>query len=454
MQLSPSPLLLLLACVAGAGAAERVTVGSGGIQGDDDSLLADLSDDGRYAVFASEADNLLPSGPGRGIYVRDRATGTTALEVLLPSGWVSLTEGGHQTRISGDGRWIATLGIDAGLASTDGFVHIMVCDRTGIAVDVEDRNAAGVLANASSRRPALSADGRWLAWDSTATNLTLPEGYLPARSDVFLRNRVTGAVQCLSHDYEGYPDTGTSLCLALSGSGLITVLWSDAPGLLGPDPQPPGVYIRYTVGGTIERCDVRPGGGAPAVSAPPDADTDLNGRFVAFTSASPDLVPGDSNGVADIFIYDRLTRAVERISVGAGGAQANGASDRPAIDASGRFVAFRSEASNLVAGDTNGLPDVFVRDRVLRTTQRMSTGPFGAQLNDLLFPRVVISGDGRIAGWSTPSARMMVRDYNDAYDGFVNPIATLFRFRDPPFIVRWITALLLTVPPAPPQTNG
>ena len=115
----------------------------------------------------------------------------------------------------------------------------------------------------------------------------------------------------------------------------------------------------------------------PAVSA--------DGRFVAFASFSDNLIPGDTNGAADIFVRDRLTGTTERVSVSSTGAQANGDSGivngmgGPSISADGRFVAFDSQASNLVKGDTNGAIDVFVRDRLTGMTERDSVASDGAR---------------------------------------------------------------------------
>src|SRR5213595_159425 len=97
------------------------------------------------------------------------------------------------------------------------------------------------------------------------------------------------------------------------------------------------------------------GSGGPAISA--------DGRFVAFASYASNLVPGDTNGVADVFVHDRQTGTTKRVSVNSAGTQGNGGSGSPAISADGRFVAFSSYATNLVPGDTNGVVDVFVHDR-------------------------------------------------------------------------------------------
>ena len=106
-----------------------------------------------------------------------------------------------------------------------------------------------------------------------------------------------------------------------------------------------------------------------------------DGRFVAFSSYASNLVPGDTNGWYDVFIHDRQTGRTQRVSVSSGGAQGNGNSNSPGISADGRFFAFASAAGNLVPGDTNNLADVFVHDRQTGETQRVSVSSGGAQGN-------------------------------------------------------------------------
>jgi hypothetical protein len=96
---------------------------------------------------------------------------------------------------------------------------------------------------------------------------------------------------------------------------------------------------------------------APNVSTDPDMTPD--GRFLAFTSRDEHLVANDGNALHDVFLRDRLTGTTTLVSVGVGGSSANGASAMPAVTPDGRYVAFRSEASNLVPGDTNGAADAF-----------------------------------------------------------------------------------------------
>src|SRR5439155_1351426 len=119
-----------------------------------------------------------------------------------------------------------------------------------------------------------------------------------------------------------------------------------------------------------------------------------DGRFVAFISVAPDLVSGDTNGVADVFVHDRQTGTTERVSVDSAGTQANGASTGVALSADGRFVSFTSVATDLVPGDTNAARDAFVHARNAGATERVSVDSAGTQANGASFGRA-LSADGR-----------------------------------------------------------
>jgi Tol biopolymer transport system component len=152
---------------------------------------------------------------------------------------------------------------------------------------------------------------------------------------------------------------------------------------------------------------------APSISA--------DGRFVAFVSSAENLVAGDSNGARDVFVRDRVAPGTFRVSIATGGAQANNDSRETAISGDGRFVAFQSSASNLVAGDTNGSLDIFVHDRVTGETRRVSVDATGAQANsDSYSPS--ISADGGSVAFSSFSSNLVAGDSNGAADVFVKEI--------------------------------
>jgi hypothetical protein len=158
-------------------------------------------------------------------------------------------------------------------------------------------------------------------------------------------------------------------------------------------------------------------GGAQANQPSQESVVSGNGRFVAFVSSATNLVPGDSNNQPDIFVHDRQTGTTERVNVGSGGAQANHVSYGPSISGDGRFVVFTSVASNLITTDTNGTDDVFVRDRQTGTTRRASVATSGLQANNFSIA-AGISGDGRYVLFSSPATNLVGNDSNSQYDVF------------------------------------
>ena len=144
------------------------------------------------------------------------------------------------------------------------------------------------------------------------------------------------------------------------------------------------------------------------------------GRYVAFASQATTLVPGDTC-CFDVFVYDQQTGTTERVSVDSTGAQSNGFSDRPSLNADGRFVAFESGATNLVVGDTNGANDIFVHDRDTGATTRVSVDSAGVEGN--LFSFVPsISADGRFVAFESGATNLVVGDTNGANDCWVSAV--------------------------------
>src|SRR5438094_669752 len=174
---------------------------------------------------------------------------------------------------------------------------------------------------------------------------------------------------------------------------------------------------------TTERVSVASGGtegnGASLSSA-----LSADGRFVAFVSAATDLVAADTNGVSDVFVHDRQTGMTARVSVASGGTQANGVSCSPALSADGRLVAFQSDATNLVVGDTNGKTDVFVHDRQTGTTERVSVasggGTQGTGNSGGFFAFPALSADGRLVAFQSDATNLVAGDTNGATDLFVH----------------------------------
>jgi Tol biopolymer transport system component len=277
-----------------------------------------------------------------------------------------------------------------------------------------DLASDGTPADADALPQAISGDGRFVAFVSAATNLV--PGDTNASSDVFVRDRTTGTTERVSVDSAGVQGDADSVGPSMSDDGRYVAFWSFAGNLVPGDTNGvQDVFVRDRQSGTTERVSLSTGG-AQANGESPSISND--GRYVAFSSGAGNLVPGDTNGNFDVFVRDRQTATTLRVSVHSSGAQANGYSDQACISGDGRFVAFQSEAPDLVAGDTNAARDVFVRDLQTGTTERVSTTSGGAEgNNDSVRPS--ITPDGRYVAFDSRASDLVPGDVNGAPDAFL-----------------------------------
>lgn len=293
------------------------TVTADGARAAGGSNLGSISADGHYVVFYSFADTLVSddaNGVGD-IYVRDLVAGVTS--------------------------------------------------RVNVASDGRQANSASGVDNPAQ----ISADGRYVAFDSFASNLISND--TNDRQDVFVHDRNTGGT--------------TRVSVANDGTE------GDAAG-----------------GGSM----------APAVST--------NGRFVAFASHSTNLVANDTNNVTDIFVRDQLNRTTTRVSIASDGTQSDVETVRPSISADGRFVTFEGWGAHLVPNDTNNATDIFVRDRVVGSTVRVSVSPRGSQANGQSW-HASISNNGRFIAFQSTATnldRLGGGDINGDFDIFVKDMKT------------------------------
>lgn len=271
-------------------------------------------------------------------------------------------------------------------------------------VSVDSR---GIQGSGDSEVPALSADGRFVAFHSWATNLA--PGDTNGVHDVFVHDRRTGRTTRVSVDTIGTQGNGQSREPSISGDGRFVAFHSAASNLVAGDTNgrfDVFVHDRWTNQTTRVSLDsgaVQGNGDSmvPSISA--------DGRLVAFSSWASNLVPGDTNGRADAFVHDRQTGQTTRVSEDSGGLQGNGDSFAPAISADGRFVAFHSRAANLVIADTNGVPDVFIHDRLGGLTTRVSVDSGGLQGNWDSYD-ASISRDGRFVAFESGASNLVPGD--------------------------------------------
>lgn len=281
-------------------------------------------------------------------------------------------------------------------------------ERVDVATDGRD-------ANGRSWRGTISANGRVVAFTSTASNLV--PGDTNRLRDVFVRDLSTHRTVRVTVSSAGMQANRASHYPSLSADGRFVAFRSLATNLVRGDRNgAEDVFVHDLATGKTERVSVS-SAGAEANARSFTSRISADGGIVAFSSSASNLVRGDHNGVIDVFVRDRTRGRTVRVTVGSHG-EGNGRSEGSAISASGRVVAFRSFATNLVEGDTNGLADAFVRDWVRGVTERVNISSWGAQSNRETF-RPELSGDGRRVGFRSRAVNLVYGDTNEALDVFV-----------------------------------
>jgi Tol biopolymer transport system component len=316
-----------------------VSVDSTGVQDLGPSVSPSVSSDGRYVAFQSEADLVLPDNGFIDIFVHDRdddedgnydeAGSISTVRVSVDSAGSQGNNHSYFPSISSDGRYVAFESIADNLVAGDtpfllgGFRDVFVHDRqTGVTTRVSV-DSAGTEGNADSGAPSISADGRYVAFESKATNL------VPGGSN--------GSIHIFVHDRDADDDG----------------IYDDEDGTYHPG-EVSTVQVSVDSAGSEGDADSR----APSISA--------DGRYVAFQSDADNLVASDNGLYSDVFVHDLQTRTTTRVSVDSVGTEGNDISWDPSISANGKYVAFESDADNLVAGDAPppiGFRDIFVYER-------------------------------------------------------------------------------------------
>ena len=417
--LSTPLFVTALVVPAAAQVTVRASVDSLGAQSSDYSFFPSISADGRFVAFLSNADNLV-SGDGNfttDIFVRDLLSGTTESVSVDPLGAQGNGSSSFPS-ISADGRFVAFQSSASNLVSGDtALMDVFVRDRLSGTTERISVDSFGAQGNSDSYSPQISADGRFVAFQSDASNLV--SGDTNAASDVFVHDRLSGTTERVSVDSLGAQGDESSSSSSISADGRYVVFNSSASNLVSGDTNSSfDIFLHDRQGGTTERVSLDSLGAEgndnsfnPSISA--------DGRYVAFHSSASNLVSGDTNGVADIFVRDLQSGTTDRLSLDSLGAEGNDNSFNPSISADGRYVAFHSSASNLVSGDTNTSFDVFVHDRQNGSTERVGVSTLGAQAMDgSQYPS--ISADGRFVAFHSYASNLVSGDTNGVADILVH----------------------------------
>jgi Tol biopolymer transport system component len=370
---------------------ELISISDAGAQGRNDSDRPSISADGRYVAFASLANNLVPGDTNEAsdIFVRDRDAGRIERVSVGPlgaqgdanSGMLALLD---RPDISADGRFVAFASEASNFVAGDvpGTADVFVHDRRTGTTELVSRGGDGFPAGGSTA-PSISADGRFVAFRSFSDRL-VPDGNPNFVNHVYVFDRTTRSMERVDVASDGTLADGGAFNVAISGDGRVVAFDSPAGNLVAGDgDQAHDVFVHDRRTGQTE-----------GVSTPTPTDTfsgtsllssiSWDGRFVGFESTDPTLVRNDRNGFySDAYVFDRRRGRLQLVSRSSDGVQGNNDSFGALVSADGRFVVFSSRSSNLVRGDTNQSVDVFRRDLETETTERLAADdtsadrPFG-----------------------------------------------------------------------------
>lgn len=411
----------------------RVSISSDGVEGNGLSQGASISANGRFVVFSSEASNLVPNDTNSrtDTFIYDFATGLTELVSISTTG-----EQGNAYQystihpMSDNGRYVLFRSLARNLVpgDTSNSYKLFLRDRQLGQTTLVSPSNLGQTPNTHIGGGQLSNDDRFILFSSYASNIV--SGDTNSASDIFLYDRVLDETTLLSVSSAGVIGSGSSQSPQISTDNRILTFDSSDSNLVEGDTNGVSdVFVRNLETGITKRINLTYTGGQPLWGAYGQVISP-NGRYVAYSSPSDEIVPNDTNGFTDVFLYDVQTEQTKRITLSSSGEEANSEfSAVSSMSADGRYIVFGSYASNLVPDDTNDTSDVFVHDQQTGETIRISVSATGEQGNDYSGGGQITPDGGYIVFVSSAS-NLVENDTNNVQDVFVVPF----------------------LPPAPPPT--
>ncbi len=403
---------------------QRVSVDSSGAQANGQSLGQSISFDGRWIVFQSLADDLVPSDTNAvwDVFLHDRLAGTTT-RVSVDSSGNESNGGSGAPSISSDGGFVVFESSATNLVpgDTNGSQDIFVHDRSSGTTTRVSVDSAGSEANNRSWlgyvNDCISSDGRFVVFQSRATNLA--PGDTSPTWDIFVHDRQTGATTRVSVDSSGNEADAESHAPAISGDGRYVVFESWATNLVPGDTNSTrDVFIHDRQTGSTTRASVDSNGvEANNFSYSPGVSSD--GQAVVFASNASNLVPNDTNSAGDVFVHEPATGQTTRVSVDSSGVEANVGGGYPTVSADGRNVVFQSWSTSLDSSDTNATADTYHHDRQTGRTLRVSLHSSGSQPTGEGSGGSAISGNGRYVVFESQAGNLVPDDTNATWDLFV-----------------------------------
>ena len=402
--------------------AQTRIVTSNTIHGNSDN--SSISNDGRYIVFESYSDYndlFFPNitDYNTNIFIRDLYRDTIN---LISKNSISNKSNGDSRNadVSGDGRYVVFESDANNLINNDsledngGYKDIFLWNldtKTNQRINLAYN---GFQANSSSYNPKISDNGRYVIFESDASNLVRRDSNYDR--DIFIRDLVDNTTKKVSLTADNYQSNSDSYNANISANGHYVVFESDADNLVEDDTNyDRDIFIRDLVDNTTKRVSLGNDGSESNYNSY-NPDVSIDGRYVVFESYADNLVADDTNDSRDIFVRDLFAHTTKRVSVSNDifGTQGNSGSYNPSISADGRYVVFESYADNLVSGDTNNSKDIFVRDLIANTTERISrtNNPEDSQANNDSY-NASISVDGHYVVFESYASNLTIDDKDD-----------------------------------------
>lgn len=392
-----------------------------------DSWRPDGSLDLRFVVWGSKASNLVANDANGvvDVFLRDRATGVTTRMSEGPGG--TEANGASQLpKVSGAGRYVSFMSLASNLGASDvnGTWDVYLVDRANATITRASTSLGGGETDGTSFANGFSGDERWMAISSLATNLVAND--TNAARDLFVRDLVAGGPWIrVSTDALGNEGDGPTIRSTFSYDGRFIAFESWAANLVAGDTNGQmDVFVRDLVSGVVTRESVGNGGiESDGISDGPWISGD--GRWVGFASYATTFVAGDQNNASEVFVRDRELGVTSLISVPLAGPVPNLDSHLPGLSFDGRFVSFNSMASDLIVGDTNGVGDVFLADRATGVITRVSLVPpaLGGGEGDGLSIFPILSRTGDAVVYESSATNFAPPDANGVRDIFVSSAA-------------------------------
>jgi len=390
------------------------------------SYSPEISGNGQFITFFSQARNLVPNDTNEhyDVFVFDQVTQINEM-VSISSEGLQGNSGSTYPSINADGRYVVFDSYASNLVENDlnNVTDIFIHDRDTNITEIVSLTNTGEQANGRSSFPSISDDGRYIVFVSEATNLDSADtNNLP---DIYLHDRLLGVTTRINKSNSGLQANDESFHPTISNDGGSVVYWSDATNLVFDDTNGVrDIFVYNTQLSNTERVSVA-SDGTQANQYCLSSSISGNGRFVAFASQSNTLTENDTNEVFDVFVHDRETGQTERVSVASDGSEANNHSAESSINYDGRFIVFRSVSTNLVANNTDGISNIFMRNRENETTEIISVAYNGGAIDDWA-EKPSVDNAGQYITFASQATNIVEGDtLNTTYDIFIRDLVNL-----------------------------